>query len=489
MDVRHFCKATVFSLSLFTLLFASGCTQNPMTGRSEFTGLMPAQQEASIGAAQHEEIIKQYGGVYNNAKIQAYVTEVGQKMAQYSERQDVQYRFTVLDSPIVNAFALPGGYVYVTRGTLAVANSEAELAAVLGHEIGHVAARHQAARYSQGMLTQLGATVLSAAIGVPAASQAIGLGSNLYMSSYSRDQETQADQLGVRYLSKSGYDMAGMSNFLRDMNLYHTTMAQAEGKEEAQFSYFSSHPDTAGRVTQSRGEMARYPAQQSPIRNENRYLSTIRGMAYGESATQGFIRNGTFYHPDIGFAFNVPPSLKLDNQPQRIAIEGRDSTILVIDMAKRESGRSAEDYVVGTWLKGQAGGQALESMTIGGMRAATTAVNVNINNQPAEIRLIAIEWSANEWVRMQILIPRGASNAAVDDVKRISYSFRRINEGERRSIRPYQIDLVTARAGDTSRSLAAGMGVDQAKVEQFAALNGLTPATPITAGQIYKIAR
>ncbi|HAJ89731.1 MAG TPA: peptidase M48 family protein, partial [Rhodospirillaceae bacterium] len=235
-----------------------------MTGRSEFTGLMPAQQEASIGAAQHEEIIKQYGGVYNNAKIQAYVTEVGQKMAQYSERQDVQYRFTVLDSPIVNAFALPGGYVYVTRGTLAVANSEAELAAVLGHEIGHVAARHQAARYSQGMLTQLGATVLSAAIGVPAASQAIGLGSNLYMSSYSRDQETQADQLGVRYLSKSGYDMAGMSNFLRDMNLYHTTMAQAEGKEEAQFSYFSSHPDTAGRVTQSRGEMARYPAQQSP---------------------------------------------------------------------------------------------------------------------------------------------------------------------------------------------------------------------------------
>ncbi|HAJ89851.1 MAG TPA: hypothetical protein DCM27_02370, partial [Rhodospirillaceae bacterium] len=161
----------------------------------------------------------------------------------------------------------------------------------------------------------------------------------------------------------------------------------------------------------------------------------------------------------------------------------------VIDMAKRENGRSAEDYVAGTWLKGQAGGQALESMTIGGMRAATTAVNVNINNQPAEIRLIAIEWSANEWVRMQILIPRGASNAAVDDVKRISYSFRRISEGERRSIRPYQIDLVTARAGDTARSLAAGMGVEQAKVEQFAALNGLTPATPITAGQIYKIAR
>lgn len=488
MDHHRFCKAAVLSASLFTLIFMSGCTQNPMTGRSEFTGLMPAQQEASIGAAQHEEIIKQYGGVYNNKAIQSYVNEVGQKMAQYSERQDVQYRFTVLDSPVVNAFALPGGYVYVTRGTLTVANSEAELAAVLGHEIGHVAARHQAARYSQGVLTQLGASVLSAAIGVPAASQAIGLGTNLYMSSYSRDQETQADQLGVRYLSRSGYDMMGMSNFLRDMNLYQSTNAQIEGKNEKEFSYFSSHPDTAGRVQQSRNEISKYPVQSSPTRNENRYLSMIRGMPYGESATQGFVRNGRFYHPDIGFTFNIPPTFNIDNQPQRIAIEGQEGTVLVLDMTKRGNIRRAEDYVSGVWLKGQ-GTEALDSITVGGMPAATTAVNVNINNQPAEIRLIAIEWSDTEFVRMQILIPRGVSNAAVDDLKRISYSFRRMNEGERNSVRPYQVDLVTARAGDTAQSLAANMAVDKAKVEQFVALNGLTPATPIVAGRSYKVVR
>lgn len=488
MDVRRICKATVFSVSLFTLIFASGCSQNPMTGKSEFTGLMPSEQEASIGASQHQEIIKQFGGVYENQKIQSYVNEIGQRMAQFSERQDVQYRFTVLDSPIVNAFALPGGYVYVTRGTLAVANSEAELAAVLGHEIGHVAARHQAARYSQGVLTQLGATVLGAAIGVPAVSQAIGVGGNLYMSSYSRDQETQADQLGVRYLSKSGYDMMGMSNFLRDMNLYQSASATMEGKEAAQFSYFSSHPDTAGRVTQSRSEIGKYPVQQSPIRSENRYLSMIRGMPYGESATQGFERGGTFYHPDIGFAFNIPPSFKIDNKPQRIAIEGRDNSILVIDMAKRGDAHRAEDYVSGVWLKGQGTGQ-VDSIQIGGMNAATTSVNVNIDNQPAEIRLIAIEWSASEFVRMQILIPRGASNAAVDDLKRISYSFRKMNGAERSSIRPYQIDIVTAKAGDDAQSLAANMGVSQAKVEQFAALNGLTPATPIVAGRMYKVVR
>jgi predicted Zn-dependent protease len=488
MDHHCFCKAAVLSASFFTLIFASGCTQNPMTGKSEFTGLMPAQQEASIGAAQHAEITKQFGGVYENARIQSYVSEVGQKMAQYSERQDVQYRFTVLDSPIVNAFALPGGYVYVTRGTLAVANSEAELAAVLGHEIGHVAAHHQAARYSQGVLTQLGASVLGAAIGIPAASQAIGLGSNLYMSSYSRDQETQADQLGVRYLSRSGYDMMGMSNFLRDMNLYQSTNAQIEGKNETEFSYFSSHPDTAGRVQQSRNEISKYPVQSSPVRSENRYLSMIRGLPYGESATQGFVRDGKFYHPDIGFLLSVPPSFNIDNQPQRIAIEGQEGTVLVLDMTKRGNIRRAEDYVSGVWLKGQ-GTEALDTITVGGMPAATTSVNVNINNQPAEIRLIAIEWSDTEFVRMQILIPRGASNTAVDDLKRISYSFRRMNEGERNSVRPYKVDLVTARAGDTIQSLAANMAVDKGKLEQFAALNGLTPATPIIVGRMYKVVR
>ncbi len=488
MDVRRFCKATVFCPLLFALIFMSGCTQNPMTGKSEFTGLMPAQQEAAIGAAQHEEIIQQFGGVYNNKAIQSYVSEVGRKMAQYSERQDVQYRFTVLDSPIVNAFALPGGYVYVTRGTLAVANSEAELAAVLGHEIGHVSARHQAARYSQGVLTQLGASVLGAAIGVPAASQAIGLGSNLYMSSYSRDQETQADQLGVRYLSRSGYDMAGMSNFLRDMNLYQSTNAQIEGKDMAQSSYFSSHPDTAGRVQQSRSEMMKYPVQSSPVRSENRYLSKIRGMPYGESATQGFERDGKFYHPDIGFTFTIPSTFNMDNQPQRIAIEGQEGTILILDMAKRKGAMRAEDYVQQVWLGGRVP-EAIESVNIHGMEGATTSVPVNINNQPAEIRLIAIEWSQNEFARMQILIPRGASNTAVNDLKRISYSFRKMSEGERNSVRPYQVDLVTAKAGDTAQSLAANMGVEKSKVEQFAALNGLTPLTPLVAGRMYKVVR
>lgn len=488
MDVRKFCKATVFSLSVFTLVFMAGCTINPATGEKEFNGLMSPQQEESIGASQHQDIIKQYGGVYIQPGIQSYVNEIGQKMAQYSERQDVQYRFTVLDSPIVNAFALPGGYIYITRGTLSVANSEAELAAVLGHEIGHVAARHQASRYSKGVLTQLGATVLSAAIGVPAVSQAIGLGGNLYMSSYSRGQETQSDQLGVRYLSRAGYDTLAMSNFLRAMSSYHSVEAKATGKPEAQFSYLSSHPDTGGRVQEARAEATKFPPQQQPVIADNRYLSMVRGMPYGESTTQGFERNGTFYHPDIGFAFHVPSSFNIDNKQERIAIEGRDNTILVLDMAKNKDNLRPQDFISRVWLGGQVA-QPIDVMDINGLPAATTAVGVTINNQPAEVRLIAMEWGGSDFIRMQILIPRGASSSAVDDLKRISYSFRKMTPSERQSIRPYQIDLVKAGRGDTIETLASEMATPKMKIERFAALNGITPAQPIVTGKMYKVIR
>lgn len=488
MDYRRFCKRASVSIPLCALVLLAGCTQNPLTGRQEFTGLMSPQQEQSIGAAQHQDIIKQYGGVYNNPGMQAYVNEIGQKLARQSDRADIAYHFTVLDSPVVNAFALPGGYVYVTRGTLAVANSEAELAAVLGHEIGHVAARHQAARYSQGVLTSLGASVLSAAIGVPGVSQAIGVGTNLYMSSYSRDQETEADMLGVRYLSRNGYNTLAMSDFLRDMEMYQSTQSEVEQKDKAQYSYFSSHPDTTGRVVTARNEAKKYtPATQS-VENSDRYLSMVRGMLYGENPDQGYMRGDTFYHPQIGFALSIPQGFKVDNKPERLAIEGREGTVLVLDMADSKGAGQAESYVSQVWLKGSINAD-IESIDVNGLRAATTSLSVAVNNQPADIRLVAIEWGQNEFVRMQMLLPAGVSAAAIDDLKRITYSFHEMTKAERNRVKPYRIDLVKAGAGDDIKSLSSRMAVDRMAVEQFAALNGMTPAQPIVAGRTYKVIR
>jgi predicted Zn-dependent protease len=488
MDYRCFCKAALRLLSCCTLVFLVACTVNPLTGEEDFTGLMPAAQEASIGASQHAEIVQQYGGEYKNKAVQSYVDEVGQKLARQSDRQDIAYHFTVLNSPIVNAFALPGGYVYVTRGTLALANTESELASVLGHEIGHVAARHQAARYSRGVLSSLGASVLSAAIGVSGVSQAIGVGTNLYMSSYSREQESQADLLGVRYLSRAGYNTTSMADFLEHMEQYQTVEAKVEGEQVEQVNYFSSHPDTAGRAVAARVEAQKYPVIAKGDDGRARYLALMRGLAYGEDGSQGFVRGGVFYHPDIGFALNIPADFKVDNQPERLAIEGREGTIFVLDMDSKKNVRRAEDYVAAIWLQNQVS-VPIEAIDVNGMHAATAKVDVVIDRRPADIRLVAIEWGDSEFVRMQVLLPQGVSGSAVNDMKRMTYGFHKMSSAERRMARPYQVDLIKAAAGDTVQSLAARMNVEKMPVEQFAALNGMTPAQPIIVGRTYKIIR
>lgn len=487
MDIAHFCKSQFLFLVILSPLLLVGCSVNPATGRQEFNGLMSREQEQYIGATQHEEIIKEYGGAYNNPSIQAYVNEIGQKMAKFSERQDTAYRFTVLDSPVVNAFALPGGYIYVTRGLLAVANNEAELAGVLGHEIGHVAARHQASRYSQGVLTQLGATVLSAAIGMPAASQAIGVGGQLYMSSYSRGQESESDQLGIRYLSKAGYDVNAMASFLHNMEVYNSTLAQVEGKPKAQYSYFSTHPATGGRIQMASQDAQRYQ-QNAQVNNGARYISLMRNLTYGDSDSQGFVSNNHFYHPKLNFTFDIPDGARFSNLRDKIVIEGQGGTVLVLDMRPREGAVNAGDFIERIWLEGKSA-SPIEGIDVNGLNGATTAARTTINNIPAEVRLIALDWDNKDMVRMQILIPQGTSAGAINMMKQTSYSFRRMTSREIQSIKPKRLDIVTARAGDTMTSLAGRMNVDKMHVEQFMALNGLRQGDGVTVGRVYKIIR
>ena len=249
---KKICKPLLMCSAIALL---AGCSTNAATGRTQFAGLMSPQQETQVGASEHEKIVKQFG-LYKNSKLQSYVTEIGKRVSVNTERADVQYKFFVLDSPIVNAFALPGGYVYISRGLMALSNSEAELAGVLAHEIGHVTARHSAERYSHGVVTSLGAAVIAAAVDSTGVSQALGLGSNLYMSSYSRSQENEADSLGIRYLSKGGYEPKAMSSFLNAMQNQSAVDSKAKGEKSGGANYFSTHPATADRVAKTRNESA-----------------------------------------------------------------------------------------------------------------------------------------------------------------------------------------------------------------------------------------
>lgn len=485
MNFKTFLGLAVISCTVIPAL--SACSTNPATGRQQFAALMSPTQEDQVGSEEHPNIIAQYGE-YNNARVQTYVRQVGARVTQNTERPDVQYKFYVIDSPIVNAFALPGGYIYISRGLLAVAQNEAELAAVLGHEAGHITGRHSAERYSRGVVTSLGTNILAAALDSSGVSQALGIGSDLYLKSYSRSQENEADTLGIRYLAQSGYSPDAMAGFLQALQ-NESAFAQLENGQQGgnSVSYFSTHPATADRIAKTASEVAAVQGRGNET-GRDAYLNAIDGITYGESPAHGVIRGTEFIHPDIGFKFAVPSGFKLVNQPAQVIATSADGAAVIFDLAARTANQDAMGYLRTTWLKGEAVSGA-ENISVNGMNAATAAFAGSINNVPMTIRVVAIEFAPQRFARFQIGIPNNASAALVDGLKRTTHSFARLSESEKASFKPFVLRVVSAAPGDTVASLAAGFPYDKYNAERFRMLNGLGANDPVVAGARYKIIR
>ncbi len=481
MFKRFFYIVSVFVCSNFL----AGCSTNPATGQQQFTALMSPQQEVQIGAQEHKKIVGQYG-LYDDQNMQNYVSQVGKRVVKDTERPDVQYKFYLLDSPIVNAFALPGGYIYISRGLLALANSESEMASVLAHEAGHITARHSAERYSHSVVTSLGAMILSTAIGSSGASEALGVGSNLYLSSYSRGQENEADSLGIRYLSHSGYTTKAMSAFLKNLNADKQLQAKLNGESgrDPATSYFSTHPATADRVNKTTVEARQYP-QGGDVR-EDTYIRRLGGMVYGDSAKQGFTRGNTFYHPEIGFKFSVPQGFKVSNQPSRVVASSRKGELIVFDMVPNKNGYSPMRFMKDVWADSKPLDGA-QSITINGMSAATSSIVGTVNGKQATIRLVAIRWTKDRIVRFQVVYPSGSSGSTLNALKKSTYSFKRLTASEKASLKPYRVKVVTAKSGDSVSSFARKMVFDDYREERFRVLNGLGPREGLKAGRLYKV--
>src|SRR5262249_7619116 len=264
------------SLLLTVLPGVSGCTINPATGEPSFTGLMSESDEVRIGRESRSQVLAEFGGVYEDPKLDRYIDSLGQLLARASDRPNLQYTFTVLNSPVVNAFATPGGYVYITRGLLALASSEAEVAGVLAHEIGHVAARHAAERQGQAVLASIPGILTGVVTGSDTLAQAVDTGAAAHLQSYSRDQEYQADLLGVRYLTRANYDPMGMATFLQQLEANGRLDATIMGRPEIadQFSITSTHPRTADRIQRAIQEAGGTHVA-NPIAERDLYLSKI----------------------------------------------------------------------------------------------------------------------------------------------------------------------------------------------------------------------
>jgi predicted Zn-dependent protease len=313
---RAVAAAALLSLGL------TACTStNPATGGQSFTAFMSPEEELQVGREEHPKVMAQFGGAYNEGNLAAYVDSVGEQLKLKSELPNLDFTFTVLDSEVVNAFALPGGYVYISRGLLALANNEAELAGVMAHEIGHVTARHSAQRYSSAMAANLGTTGLailgSIFLGAEAGQSIAQAGQSIsatYLQSYSREHEFEADTLGVRYLARAGYDTRAMAGFLSSLEAFSALEARISGQPDPaeRYNIMSTHPRTADRVIAATNAASGTPATGTRIEAE-RYLRAIDGIVFGDSVEQGFVRGQTFAHKLLGFQFSVPDSFTLFN--------------------------------------------------------------------------------------------------------------------------------------------------------------------------------
>ncbi len=466
----------------------SGCALNPATGERSFTAFMSLEDERRIRDEEHPKILARFGGAYDDPALTAYVAETGEALAATSETPEIDFRFTVLNSPVVNAFALPGGYIYVSRGLLALADSEAELASVLAHEIGHVAARHAAQRYSRHVLANFGASLLDI-ITVGGLAEAAEDEAAAFIQDYTREQEFEADTLGFRYMRRAGWDTGAITTFLNKLTAYRALEAKLRGLSTAAdepLDALASHPRTTERLDEVIGLNGDRP-KDAPRLNRLQYLKRIDGMLFGDDPVQGFVRGSTFIHPGLGFRFQVPAGFYLINGVRRVTARGPDDTTVLFDTDKGGlRPQPAVDYLTKTWAVDM-NLIDVETIFVNGMEAATGWERVKTDQGDRDVRLVAIRFDPGTVYRFMFFTRPEATGELSAALRRITYSFRRLQAEERKWYRPLRLTLVTAEVGDTAASLAALLPFAQLRAERFAVLNGLVPGTRIRAGDRLKI--
>jgi len=326
------------ALILITVSIVTACAVNPVTGKRQLM-LISTGQEVALGAESDMGIVASYG-LYDDEDLSSRLTTMGEQMARISHRPDLDWSFKVLDSPVINAFAVPGGYVYVTRGILPYLGSEAELAGILGHEIGHITARHSAQRLSQAQLAQLG-------LGIGAAvserfrkySAVAEAGVGLLMLSFSRENEREADRLGVEYATTQGWAAGEMANFFATLERMHPSTGSGLP------DWFSTHPAPEKRVETVRllAEEWRAKVEHTSLAvNREEYLRTIDGIIYGADPRQGFVRDGWFNHPELTFRFPLPDEWSVMNETSQVQISDPEEEAVILLSIGTEPSPSAE---------------------------------------------------------------------------------------------------------------------------------------------------
>jgi predicted Zn-dependent protease len=494
-------RQLLIAVCLATTALLPGCAtvENPVTGKTERT-VMDVRSEIAEGKKAHPQVLATFGE-YEDPKVQAYVNDVGQRLAKASHRPELDWHFTVLDIPDINAFALPGGYVYITRGIMAYMHSEADLAGVIGHEIGHVTARHSSQRATRQQAAGLGvlaATILGAVLesqglrgaarGASQASQGVAAG---YIAKYSRGQELQADKLGAEYLAGINYDprnMVDVIKLLENQERFAADQARAEGRAQREGSdWLASHPTSEQRlrdITQIASEYKRKANYGEEGRT--RYLQAINGVPFGENRDQGVTRGQNFYHEPLGIALTAPPGWKIQNSPEALAlVNGENNAAVIVQTVPPQAGSNHEE-IIRNAVKPDSG--KVERRTFNGLQATHftgTRKNERGQSQPVELTLVTGPSNRN-YVFIYAAKDQQSLQRAYRQIQEAESSFRALTAADRNAARPWKLKTVPYPSGGFAE-LARQSPLTSNAEQQLRLLNGVYGGGDVQPGQLVKV--
>ncbi len=456
-----------------SLLLIAACTMNPATGQRQLT-LMSQAQEIQMGRQTHPEVLAAFGA-YDDPEWQAYIQELGAKIAATSERPELDWTFTVLDDPVVNAMALPGGFIYVNRGILANFNSEAELASVLGHEIGHVTARHSVEQMSRAQLAQLGLGV--AAVASEEFRQYAGLASQglgILFLKFGRDDENQSDALGLRYMVRSGYDPHQMPKVFQTLD----RVSQSQGMR-GNPEWMSTHPDPGNRVQNIAARISQLPPEQrqGTVGRES-YMERINGMVYGNDPRQGYTIGQTYYHPVLAFKVEFPDQWQIINQRQAVgALSPNRDAAVVLTLSDKDSPRAAFEAFFAQQGVQRGSNQGRNLFTF---RAFDPQTGVS----KADGLIGFVEHNGQVYQLMGYTAAETWRSYA-GNMQRSLASFADVTQRRYLEVEPKKIDVVTLKSSMTLTEFARRYKTS-AEVSELAILNGVDPDTTLEKGTLVK---
>jgi predicted Zn-dependent protease len=476
--MKYLLMASFLTASLFVI---SNCARNPVTGKKEVV-LMSEAQEIEMGKAADPEVIQQFG-LYEDSSLQNYINSMGQRMAAISHRPGLEYHFRVINSDVVNAFAVPGGYVYFTRGIMAYLNSEAQFAGVLGHEIGHITARHSVKQQRNQILASVGliaGMIISPELARFGETASQGLG--LLLLKYGRDAERQSDELGVDYSAKIGYDPQYMADFFQTLE----RQSAQSGNEELP-PFLSTHPSPEERYATIK-KLAAQKKQELNNPNlavgRNEYLRRIEGLIYGEDPKEGFLENGVFYHPPLRFQFTIPTNWAYQNTPQQVQLASRDGKALMIfTLAQGKTLDEAASNVLQQYKL-----QLVNSnrTTINGNNAIVMIAD--LQQQQGSLRTLSYLVQHGETIYLMIGVSALNDFPAYDNILASSMkSFRTLTDPTMLNKKPQRVRIKTVGQTGTLQQVLRSFGVADKRLEEHAILNGMQLTESVPSGTLIKV--